>query len=199
MKEDMGLELAEEEQGERARICLADDTGANGPGEVVGEDPDRAARWNLLVLRIEGHDDGGRVHLHGNRGADDVAEEGDHPAGKLTEDDTRIGGCVESGDGGDEVGRGDAAIAHRRGEQLLLRREVAEDRRGRDVERAGDVGQRRRREAAGTERDARGLEDLIARDARRASHAFVNVRSRIVVCQWPLTNGSSGLPCPLPA
>ena len=170
MKKDVGLELADEEQRECARIGLADDAGADGAAEVVGEDADGPARRDLVVLRVERDDEGRRVHLHGDRGADDVAEEGDHAAGELAEDHARIGGGVEGRDRGDEVGRGDAAIAHRHREELLLGGEVAEDRRGSHVERARDVREGRRGEPAGAEGDAGGLEDLLAGNARRTAH-----------------------------
>lgn len=188
MKEDVSLELAEEEERERARIGFADGAGADRAREVVREDADDPARRDLLVLRIERHDDRGRVHLYGDRGTDDAAEERDHPARELAQDDARIRGSVEAGDGRDEVGGHDAPVAHRRGEELLLRGEVAQDRRGRDAEGARDVGERRRGEPAGTERAAGGLEDLIGGDARRASHGVCKRRFTNSVCQWPFTN-----------
>jgi len=195
MKEDVGLELADEEEREGARLDpvadgLADDARAHRAGEVVGEDADRAARRNLLVFGIERNDDGGRVHLHCDRGTDDVAEERDELAREVAEHDARIGRGVEAGHGHDEVGRSDAAVAHRGGEELLLGLEVAEDGRGCDVERARDLRESRRRKAACSEGEARGFEDLFAGDARRAAHALVNVRSltwfvnrRLLICQ----------------
>ncbi len=170
MKEDVGLELADEEDRERTWVRVADDPRTDRAREVVGEDADRAARRNLLVLRIERNDERGRVHLHCDRGTDDAAEERDHAARELGENNARIGGRVEVDERGDEVRRGDAAVAHRGIEELLLRREVAKDRRGRDVELIRDVGKRGCREAARAEGLSRGFEDLIARDARRAGH-----------------------------
>ena len=43
MKEDVGLELADEQDGQRARLGRADHAGADGTREVVGEDADGAA------------------------------------------------------------------------------------------------------------------------------------------------------------
>ena len=188
MKEDVGLELADEEERERARIGLADHARFDGAGEVVGEDADGHARRDLFVLRIERDDERGRVHLHRDRGTDHGAEERDHAAGELAEDDAWIGGRVERLHRDEEVGRRDAAVAHRGPEELLLGVEVAEDGRGRDVERGCDLGQRGRREAARAEGAARGFEDLFAGNARWTAHALVNVGSLTPVCQRPFTN-----------
>ena len=170
MKEDVGLELAEEKERERARFGLTNPAGADGAGEVVGEDADRMARRDLLVLRVERDDQRRRVHLHGDRGADDAAEERDHAARELGENDARIRGRVEVGQRGDELGRGDAPVAHRGGEELLLGLEVAEDGCRGDVELAGDVGEGRRSKPACAEGGTGRLEDLYAGDARRTSH-----------------------------
>jgi hypothetical protein len=170
MKEDVGLELADEEERERARIGLADDAGADGAGEVVGEDADRAARRDLLVGRVEGDHQRRRMHLHGDRGTDDAAEERDHPARELAQDDARIRGGVERRDGRDEVRRDDAAVAHRGPEELLLRAEVPEDGRRRDAELARDIRKGRGRKTARAECAAGGVEDLFAGNARRAAH-----------------------------
>ena len=170
MKEDVGLELADEEDGQRARIGFADHAGADRAREVVGEDADGVTRRDFLVLRIERHDQRGRVHLHRDRGADDGGEERDHAPRELGQHDARIGRGVERQHGRDEIRRGDGAAAHRRVEELLLRIEVAEDRGGRDVDLGGNLRESGGREAARAEVAAGGGEDLIARDARRASH-----------------------------
>lgn len=170
MKEDVSLELAEEEQRERARIGLADRAGLHGAREVVREDLHGAARRDLFRARVERHDQRGGVHLHRDGGEDDFAEEGEETAGELAEHVARVGFRIELGQRFHEFGQGDGARAHGRAEELLLGIEVAEDGRGRDVERPGDVGQGGGGEPARGEGGAGSVENLVAGDARRSAH-----------------------------
>ncbi len=181
MKEDVSLELAEEEERQRVRVGAADRARFHGPREIAGQEFHRAARRNLLGARVEGNDHGGGVHLHGDGGADDLAEEGEESSRELGEHDARVGFGIELRQSSDELGDGDRARGHRGAEERLLGVEVAEDGGGRDVERSGDVGQRGGGEAARGEGCAGGVEDLVSRDARRAAHGvskrrFTNMR-----------------------
>ena len=176
MKEDVGLELAEEEERERVRIGAANRAGFHGAREVAGQECHRAARRNLFGARVEGDHDRRGVHLHGDGGADDLAEEGQEAACELAEHFARIRFRIELRQRGDELRDGDRARGHRGAEQRLLGIEVAQDGRGRDVERFGDVGQGRRGEAARGESGAGGVEDLVSRDARRAAHGVSKPR-----------------------
>lgn len=110
------------------------------------------------------------MHLHGDGRADDLAEERKEFSRELGEHDARIRFRVEPGQGRDELGDGDRACGHRGAEERLLGIEVPEDGRGRDLERAGDVRERRRGEAARGEGGAGGVEDLVSRDTRRSAH-----------------------------
>jgi hypothetical protein len=110
------------------------------------------------------------VHLHGDGGAEDVHEERDDLFCEFSQRDTRVGLRVELRQRGDELRDGDAARAHGGAEERLLGVEVAEDGRRRDVQRFGDVGQRRGGEAAGLEGGACGVEDLFAGDSRWTAH-----------------------------
>ena len=170
MEEDVSLELAEEEERQRPRLGATDRAGLHGAREVIGEHADHAARRHFLIPRIERHHERGGVHLHGDRGADDVGEERDQAFRELGERDAGIGLGVELRQCEDEVGNGDGARGHGSAEERLLGVEVPEDGRGGDVEGFGDVGQRRRRESPRLERGSGGVEDLRARDARRAAH-----------------------------
>ena len=170
MEEDVSLELAEEEERQRARLGAADRAGFHGAREVIGEHADHAARRHFLIARIERHDQRGGVHLHGDRGADDVGEERDQALRELGEHDARVGFRIELRQREHEVRNGDRARGHGGAEERLLGVEVPEDGLGGDVEGFGDVGQRRRREPARLERGAGGVEDLRARDARGTAH-----------------------------
>lgn len=172
MGEDVALQLADEEQRQRARIAAADRSRFHGAAEVIGEEPQGAARRNLFVVRIEGNDDRRRVHLHGDGGTQDGADEGNGLPREVAEDDARVRRRIRPGQRQHEVGHGNVARAHRRAEELLLGIEMAQDRRRRDAQLAGDVGERRGREAARAECAARGIEDLIARNARRTAHGI---------------------------
>jgi hypothetical protein len=188
MQKHVSLELSEEEQGQGAGIGGADGAGFHRPGEVVGEDADGAARRDLLVARIEGEHERRRVHLHGDGGADDSAEERHHAQGELAQHDARLGRGIELGQGEDELRHGDGARAHRRVEESLLGIEVPEDGRGRDFQRRGDVRQRRGGEAARAEGGPRGIEDLIATDAWWSAHDVSKRRFTNWVCQWAFTS-----------
>lgn len=163
MKEDVGLQLAEEEEGQRLRIGAADGAALHGAPEVVGQQADDAARRHVFASWIEWHRERRGVHLHGDRGADDAGEERDEAPGEVGQGDARIFVRIEAGQLQDLRGHGGA-------EERLLGVEVLEDGRGGDVQRLGDVRQRGGREPARLEGGAGGFEDLVARDARGTSH-----------------------------
>ncbi len=175
------MELADEEQRHRAGISLADDTGLHGPAEVVGDQAERAPRRCFFRGRIERNDQRGlpraHVHLHGDRRPDDRLQERHDLLRESAQDDARVGSGIALDEVLESFREAQLARAHGRGEQLLLRGEVAEDRRGGDAEVSGDVGEGGRGEAALGERCLGGVEDLLARNARWTAHAYVNVRS----------------------
>jgi len=174
MDEDVRLELAEEQQGQRARIGAADDAGLDRAAKVRGGDAQHAARRRVLVLRVEGNDERGLprglMHLHGDGGADHGADEGDELLGEAAEHEARIGGRVDARELVDEGRDDEGARAHRRGEEVLLGAEMAKDRGRRDLQLGRDAGERGGGEAALGEGGARGFEDLIAGDTRRTAH-----------------------------
>lgn len=174
MDEDVRLELAEEQQRQRARIGGADDAGVDRAAEVAGGDTENAARRRVLIVRVEGNDERGLprglMHLHRDRGADDRADERDELLREAAQHDARIGRGIDARELVDERRDDQIARAHRRGEKLLLGREMAQDRRRGDLQLRGDVRQRRAGEAALGEGRAGGFEDLLAGDARWTSH-----------------------------
>jgi len=174
MNEDVGLQLSEEEQGVGAGIAATEDARVDRAPEVVADDGEHATRRSGLGVRVEGDDEcrlpRGEMHLHRNRGADDRAHERHELFGELAEHAAWIDRRIDARELGDERRNLDRTRAHRRGEQILLRREVTQDRGGRDAQFRRDVGECRRRESARGEHVAGGLEDLFAADARRASH-----------------------------
>lgn len=174
MNEDVTLELAGEEQRDRARVAAANGAGVHCSLKIFGQNAKAAARRRLFGFRVERHDDGGlsrgHVHLHRDRRPDDGGGERHEPLGETAEHDSRIGGSVGCDDLVQELRNGDAALAHRRGEELLFGRKVAQDRRGRDVHRRSDVSESRRRKAALGECGMSGFENLLSGDARWSSH-----------------------------
>lgn len=170
MGEDVALDLPEKEQGQGAGIGMADGAGLHGPAEVIGEEAQHAAGGNFLAVRVERHDQRGGVHLHGDGRADDGAEERDGAAGELPQHISRIGGGVDHGQGQGELRDGNGPRAHGGAEEGLLGVEVAEDGRGRDLERPGDVGQGGGGEAAGAEGGPGGVEDLVLGDPGWTAH-----------------------------
>ena len=89
--------------------------------------------------------------------------------GQASKDDARIRRSVDGLELEDARGQLHAP-AHGCVEERLLRVEMPQHGSGRDAEVAGDVGERRRREAFLREDGARGLKDLLAADGRWASH-----------------------------
>lgn len=170
MDEDVGLQLAEEEEGQRPGVDAADRARGDGSAEVFGEDADRAVRGDLLVMGVEGDHEGRRMHLHRDGRADDCAEERDHTPGEVAQDGARVRGRVEIRERCDELRHLDRARAHRGVEEGLLGLEVTEDGRGRDIQGAGDVREGGGREAARGEGGPGGVEDLGASDARGSAH-----------------------------
>lgn len=188
MDEDVRLQLADEEQRQRIRIAAAHGAGLHRALEVIGEQPQRAPRWDLFRLRVERHDEGRRMQVHGDRRTDHGADERDDLVREIREHDARVALRIRRREIEDEIRQVDPARAHRRAEERLFRIEVPEDRGRRDPELARDVRERRAGEAARAERAASGVENLIARDARRASHDVSKRRFTNTICQWLFTN-----------
>ena len=174
MDEDVRLKLAEEEQRERARIGAADRPRVDGALEVAADRSEHEPRRRLRGTSIERNDERrlprGEMHLHRDRGADDRADERDELLGETSEHDPRIHRRIDARQLFDERRHADVARAHRGAEELLLRRHVPQNRRRRDAEIVGDVGQRRGGKSAIGEGVSGGFEDLFAGDARGASH-----------------------------
>lgn len=111
------------------------------------------------------------MHGHDDAAGDDALGERDELLGDAPEDDARIGLARRAHQFADRGGDFDRfAAAHRLGEERVLGDGVAEQRRGRHTELAGDVGQRGGGKALGGKNAAGSVEDLIAADARRATH-----------------------------
>lgn len=166
--------MSEKEERVSARIAAADRARIDRAAEVVADHREHAPRRSGLCVRIERDDERrlprGEMHLYGDRGADDRADERHELFCEIAEHIARIGGTVDMCELGDERRNLDRARAHRCREQILLRREVTQDRRRRDAQRRRDVGERRRRESARGEDVAGRVENLLVADPRRASH-----------------------------
>lgn len=174
MNEDVGVQLGDEEQGQRARVGLAEAARLHGAGEVADHDGEAAARRALFIVRVERNDHRGLprvlVHLHGDGRTDDLHDERDELLGEAAQDDARIGIARRAAELLDIRGHADVRAAHGRGEEGLLGVEVAEDGGRRDAERPGDVGQRGAAESLLREDGAGGVEKLLAADAWWSSH-----------------------------
>lgn len=169
MKENVSLQRSHEEERGGARIADVQPSGGGGAAEVVGDDGEAAAR-RAVALGVEGQDE--RVVLCGDDlRADHRLGEGNELLGDAAEDRARVGVAGRGGKVEDAGRRLDpGAAAHRLGEERALRLDVAEEGGGGDAELPGDVRQRGRGEAFGGEDAAGGVEELIAAEARWASH-----------------------------
>lgn len=149
MEKDVGVQRSHEQPRGGARIADADDAGRCGAAEIVLDDHQPAPRRAALVARQEP-----RVHEHGHVLGQDVLGERDELLGDAAQHDAGIGGGIDLGQLHDERRRLDRQV-HGLGEEGLLRRHVPQHGGRRDVELAGDVGERggfeafRREHAAG--------------------------------------------------
>ena len=171
MKKDPGLERAHEEERGGARAFHAHDARRLRAAEVAFDQAQPAAGRAVLRGGVEGDDHrrGLRVHVDGDVRAHHLHDKGDEAFRDVAQDDARIGARVDCFQLLED--RGERRVGeHRLAEELLLGGDVAEDRRGRDLQRGGDVGQRRGFEALRGE-DAAGFEEEpFAGDGGRASH-----------------------------
>jgi hypothetical protein len=169
MEEDVALQRSHEEQRRGARVADAQASGGGGAAEVVGDDGEAAAR-RAVGVGIERQDQRG-VLRHDDMAADHPLRERHELLGDPAQDHPRVFG-TRRGRQNEDAGRrlDDLRAVHGFGEQLILRPDVAEERRGGDAQLAGDVGQGGGGEAFGGEDAPGGVEELIAADARRAAH-----------------------------
>jgi len=150
-----------------------EDAGLGGAAEVVGDDAQAAARRRVVVADVERKHDRrlrAAMHVDGEVFGDGLGDERHELLGQAPQHDARIlgaAGGLEMDDGGGQL---DVPRAHGRGEERLLRRNVAKDRGRRDAELRGDVGEGGGLEAFLREDAPRGLEELLAGDGRRAAH-----------------------------
>ena len=110
------------------------------------------------------------MHEHCDVLADDLLRERYEALGKVTEDDSRIGGRIDVAQAEDHVGNGDDSGAHRLTEQLELRWRMAQHRGRRDVELPGNIRQGGGVEALRGEDPPRRFQQLLPRDPRRPAH-----------------------------
>lgn len=175
------MELADEQKRQRVGVALSNDTGLHGAAEVVGNHPEGASRRCLFRGRVERNDQrglsGAHVHLHRDRRADHRLQERHYLLRESAKDNRRSGGGVAQDEILESFREAQLPPAHRRGKELLLGREVTEDRSRRDAELSGDVRQGGRRETALGECGLCGVENVFAANTRGTTHAYVNVRS----------------------
>lgn len=174
MKKDVSLQRSHEEQRRGARIADFQSARDYRPPEVVGDDGEAAAGW-AVAFGIEGKNECGAlctgVHGHHDVRSDHGLGEGDELLGHAAEDDAGIGVRGSGGQVADAGGRLDhVAAVHGLGEEGVLGIDVAEEGGGGDVQFAGDVGEGGGGKALRGEETPGGGEDLIAVDARRATH-----------------------------
>ena len=165
MKEDVRVDRAHEEPRRRARIVDADHAGGGGAAEVVFDDLDAAARRAVWILRQRP-----RVHEDGDVLREDLPRERDELLGNAAQHVARIGRRGVDRRQLDDERRRLRRKMHGRGEQRVLRRDVAQDGCGRDLQLAGDVGKRGGVEAFCSEDALGDGEQLVPADGGRASH-----------------------------
>jgi len=172
MEEHVALQRSHEKQRRRLRIADAQASRRRGAAEIAGDDGKPAARRAVRLIEGQYQRSAPRVSVHGHDDAagDDALGERDELGGDAAEHHARVGLAGRLRQVANHRRQLDGAAVHRLAEQRVLRLHVPEQRGGGDAELAGDVGQRSGGEALGGEDAAGGLEDLIAADARRASH-----------------------------
>ena len=172
MEEHPALQRSHEEQRGRLRIANAQPSRRCGAAEVAGDDGKATARRAVRLIEGQYQRSAPRVSVHGHHDAagDDVLGERDELGGHAAEDDAGVGLAGRLRQVADHRRQLDDLAVHGLAEQRVLRLHVAQERGGGDAELAGDVGQRGGGEALGGEDAAGGFQDLIAADARRASH-----------------------------
>jgi len=110
------------------------------------------------------------VHINSNVFRDDLLDEGHEAFRNTAQHQPRIGMRVDPGQLEDEIGRSSHPAGHGRPEKLLLRADVAQNRRRRHPQLRSDIGQRRPLEPLYREHPPGGFKKLIAADARRPAH-----------------------------
>ena len=111
------------------------------------------------------------MHGHDDAAGDDALGKRDELGGNAAEDDARVDfgrSRGELADGGGDLDR--RAAVHGVVEESVLGADVAEEGGRSDAEPAGDIGEGGGGEALGGEDAPGSVENLIARDARRAAH-----------------------------
>jgi len=170
--EHVRVERTEEEAGGGAGVGEANRAGIAGAGEVRLDDPQGAARRRAVGLAIERQPDLRRmlVHVHRDHRRDDARQERHQLGRQPFEHDARILGAAERIERVDARRQLDVAGLHRLDEEMLLRLNVSQQRRRRDVQLAGDVRQSGSLESLPREDAPGGLEQLLALDRWRPSH-----------------------------
>jgi hypothetical protein len=172
MKEDVRQERSHEEKRGGARVLDADDAGGMGSTEVTRHDLQPAARWTVIVARIERHDERRvRLLVHAEHEVLGDRRPGErhplfrHPA----KDDTGIRRGIDILKVSDARGQLKVAV-HRGVEEGLFGVEMAQDGRSSHAQLSGDIRQRGRREALLREDRACCLKDLIPVNEWRPAH-----------------------------
>jgi hypothetical protein len=171
MDEDVAEHGPHEEHGGGARIIDADRARFVGAAKVAGDDRERFARGAVVGSGSEReHERGARavVKLDGDVLRDRRRRERDPFLGKPAQHDSSVRGigCLQV----EDALRQDHGPAHGLVEEVLLGLEVTQDRRGRDAEDAGDIGEGRRLEPFQGKDVTRRIEDLRPGDARWTAH-----------------------------
>lgn len=172
MNEDVRQQRAHEEERRRTRISDLNDTGFFRAPEIARHDFETTPRRTVFSARIERNDERRiRACVHTDHEMlDDRRARERHPLFRdAPKDDTRVRRGIDGLQVDDALRQRDVRV-HRRFEQRLLGVEVPQDRRRGDPKLAGDVRQRRRREAFQGEDGPCAPEDLLAADSRRPAH-----------------------------
>jgi hypothetical protein len=172
MDHHVRLKRSHEQECKRARIALPDDAGLHRTREVIGDDSQDPARRAVLRAGVKRHNEGSRalVHVDGDVFGNDFFHERHKALGDAAQHDAWIARRIDVLEIEDELRRGGDAGAHRRAEEILLRARMPQNRRRRDVQLAGDVGQCRGIEALRGEHMSGRLQELLAGDPGRPSH-----------------------------
>jgi hypothetical protein len=168
------MQRAEEESGGSSVVGDADSSRRGGAGEVPLHHPQPLPWRRILGLAVKRDADFGGarvlVHVHGDDDRQHAAEERDELAREVAEDHARIFVAARGIEIANALRQLDLTAAHRVGEELLLGACVPEHRGRRDLQLAGDVGERRRFESLARKHAPRNVEKLLPLNRCRATH-----------------------------
>ena len=165
VKEHVALERSHEEKSGGARVRHSHRAGVVCPGEIAGQELERATGGRVLLARIERQLErrANGVLAHGDDDArrEDASDEWNDLLRDAAENDARVSARIDIGQFQNRHRGIDwFSCRHRLGKERFLRTDVPQDRRRRHTNRGPDLSERGLFEAARREDTSSRVEDL---------------------------------------